>query len=1008
MDFSDSVGISFDGRWSEFGPFEPGVCLVPCARRFQITIHDPTNSGPPEIDLFKIKFNPTKGVAIRRSFEFSPGSDQISDGMQGDFGPATVSMISVRAGANPTPWRRNSRGPLTGLYEEGCTITVGFDQYTNRGNFSLTDVPKEIIDKMFLFSRVLGSDYTGHWANCTKLPGKTLPGCQSFVITIRNAGGASPPTVFGLQTTLLETGNIRNYPSAAARSLGTVPIMLGHFGPSSVYVERLVASDPGNFHSRFDVGDRVSLFFNMPTNRADMELNRQYNKLAVDQLLQFSWELATDYTGSWIDNSTFQIDITEVNPLQYPLPFIGQFKVQLLRSGNLRNYPPTCDQSNTTSSLLSGGFGRSTLFMLSAVASDPSPQDTVYSDGDKITITFSQSTNKAGLPDTILTKEQLNNLFHFSMQLGDNYTGSWLNDRVFEIIIVNSTKPSTIFWCEPKPGCTYSRCSRCALQMEWHSCVRQLSDSSLPDAITNLGTSRCPDCPNPLILKSRLANDGTADCPSCPDPIFQWMKTGICEYKSDGGYQPPLLDVTLITVKKSADLREVPPILNPTTGIDETNNYPPAYLSGGFGYSSLEILSLVADDPDKADSVYSNQDTITVTFSEPTNRANMPEAGATKADIDRLFDFSHNLGLDYTGHWPDRLTLVITIVNKHDNSQPTVGGLYVTTKEEGKLRNYPASTNAALISGNRNSTILKLAGDFGPSTIYIRAFRASSPESLSDVYNVGAAFTIYFSELTNRGDLPKSGWTKAQIDNAFDFYSDIYDQHPLGLDYSGNWPDNQTFMISILGVDRNEPKGPPPLTGGNFRVSIKAEGNIRNVPPQCSATVINRVTNAQKGLGGDSNLGINCDCCSPCGTCDVCDAYSCGNVMQENGQMQAQCTKCCGLRQHSHCCRILSGNYGKIVSVYEIKPVRMAVTGQFITIVGHGFDGRAQYNMARVGGYNCPIFKSIMDEKTKDGYMICLAPDGIGSDIKAVEVEVFDFFTDPPVSYKGLCCKVRI
>jgi hypothetical protein len=130
--------------------------------------------------------------------------------------------------------------------------------------------------------------------------------------------------------------------------------------------------------------------------------------------------------------------------------------------------------------------------------------------------------------------------------------------------------------------------------------------------------------------------------------------------------------------------------------------------------------------------------------------------------------------------------------------------------------------------------------------------------------------------------------------------------------------------------------------------------------------------------------------------------------MQENGQMQAQCTKCCGLRQHSHCCRILSGNYGKIVSIYEIKPVRIAVTGQFITIFGHGFDGRAQYNMARVGGFNCPIFKSIMDEKTKDGYMICLAPDGIGSDLKAVEVEVFDFFTDPPVSFKGLCCKVRI
>lgn len=49
-----------------------------------------------------------------------------------------------------------------------------------------------------------------------------------------------------------------------------------------------------------------------------------------------------------------------------------------------------------------------------------------------------------------------------------------------------------------------------------------------------------------------------------------------------------------------------------------------------------------------------------------------------------------------------------------------------------------------------------------------------------------------------------------------------------------------------------------------------------------------------------------------------------------------------------------------------------------------------------------------MDEKTKDGFMICKAPDGIGSDVKAVEVEVFDYFTDPPTSVKGFCCKVTL
>ena len=80
--------------------------------------------------------------------------------------------------------------------------------------------------------------------------------------------------------------------------------------------------------------------------------------------------------------------------------------------------------------------------------------------------------------------------------------------------------------------------------------------------------------------------------------------------------------------------------------------------------------------------------------------------------------------------------------------------------------------------------------------------------------------------------------------------------------------------------------------------------------------------------------------------------------------------------------------------------------GQLITINGHGFDGRSHYNKASVGGFDCPILTSRMDEKTKDGYMVCKAPDGVGSDVKIIEVEVFDYFQDPPTSVKGFCCKV--
>jgi len=39
---------------------------------------------------------------------------------------------------------------------------------------------------------------------------------------------------------------------------------------------------------------------------------------------------------------------------------------------------------------------------------------------------------------------------------------------------------------------------------------------------------------------------------------------------------------------------------------------------------------------------------------------------------------------------------------------------------------------------------------------------------------------------------------------------------------------------------------------------------------------------------------------------------------------------------------------------------------------------------------------------------VCRAPDGVGSDVKRIEVEVFDFFTVPPTSVKGFCCKVCV
>jgi len=65
--------------------------------------------------------------------------------------------------------------------------------------------------------------------------------------------------------------------------------------------------------------------------------------------------------------------------------------------------------------------------------------------------------------------------------------------------------------------------------------------------------------------------------------------------------------------------------------------------------------------------------------------------------------------------------------------------------------------------GNSEVETVTLSGDFGPSSIYIKAFVASSPSLRTDRYAVGAAFTIYFNEKTNRGGTPQSGLNKDQV-----------------------------------------------------------------------------------------------------------------------------------------------------------------------------------------------------------------------------------------------------
>jgi len=106
-------------------------------------------------------------------------------------------------------------------------------------------------------------------------------------------------------------------------------------------IDMLVASDTKNYDSVFSAGDHITVVFNQPTNKGNLA-QKVIQKPQVDNLFSFSCSLGSNYTASWIDSRTFQIEV--LNTSGNGSPRIGQFFATTLANGNLRNFPPICSQ----------------------------------------------------------------------------------------------------------------------------------------------------------------------------------------------------------------------------------------------------------------------------------------------------------------------------------------------------------------------------------------------------------------------------------------------------------------------------------------------------------------------------------------------------------------------------------------------------------------------------------------------------------------------------------------
>eukprot|EP00960_Hanusia_phi_P054073 762534-Hanusia_phi.AAC.2 len=181
------------------------------------------------------------------------------------------------------------------------------------------------------------------------------------------------------------------------------------------------------------MGDIITITFNRDTNMAGFSSGILLSQDRVENIFNFTQSLGS-YQGIWVSRSVFRITI--LNTTFSSPPKIGVTTVSIKLSADLRNFPPTAAPSTATA-ILGGNFGLIVPRILLLTARDPRARDSVYGAGDEIILTFDLPTNRAGRASSVLSRTQVDAMFMFSLPLGRDYQGSFVDDKNFVITVLD-------------------------------------------------------------------------------------------------------------------------------------------------------------------------------------------------------------------------------------------------------------------------------------------------------------------------------------------------------------------------------------------------------------------------------------------------------------------------------------------------------------------------------------------------------------------------------------------
>ncbi|MEX2193597.1 MAG: LamG domain-containing protein, partial [Nitrosarchaeum sp.] len=758
-----------------------------------------------------------------------------------------ISFIPKDAGPSPGPIISSIEAGGTGLgFSDGDTITVVFSEATNRPNAA----EKTSIDSLFTFLKngnpvFMGNNYVGSWTSPTTL-----------VLTFVDTAGHGSPSVGTLQIKINEPSLIKNEDSSSLSSVGTSPYLSGDLGtPLGPSIISITASDLSPVVSGFSNGDIITVRFSEDTNRPDPTPNDgKLTKSDLDSLFDYIQgqnalpSLGANYEGVWEKPRTLVITILDSTGSDLVLGGL-KIKSDPLSSTPIKNSDSTSKPSNSTSSVLQGTWGQGVgPYITSFVAEDPDGGDAVFGNGDVLSITFSEATNK---PDA----SSINNLFTFidgeknTISLG-TVSSQWLDSLTLRLTIDNSagnTVNSAIGSIKAQTLSSGNIKNALGTSLPSESLSPPLSgdfgqkEGPSIITVTASGETLGINSDDKLTVKfSERTNRPSAGTVSEVKKLLKvtdlsgselilgsefsgkWVSSSILEIivvNPSGNNCSTLFgnscDVNgkiKVALLSSGELKNE--LSNSKSSISIS---PPA--TGSFGIKEgPSIISVTASDPGEIVPGFSNGDTIRLRFSEPTNMPFGNTAVLTKSDVDSMFLFSQSLSDGYTGKWISSQTFTITITDDIVDSPPKIGDFRITAKSSGNIQSEGGSTAS-------KSTSPPLEGTFGDKTgPSIVSVTARDPFGDDAVVDKGDILLIKFAESTNMSpiNLVNTKITKSQVDSLISF------THVLGTDYTGMWIDPTTFRITLVDVSGSTMPITNGLVDSTFRLQIKAGAALKD------------------------------------------------------------------------------------------------------------------------------------------------------------------------------------